>query len=459
MPDGVMLWFDDKTDEGRIARGGHVYVAPAGEVEASARSGGARVHFDEDNDHVGIARKVRLRPGHRSSAHHHRHGTLVGARHADAKGPTVTDRFADPLLHLESRPALVAAAWAARIADGQLGNAVQLYAPNAIVHDATHDVVGRNAVLDLLAFRPAPRGPSRVAGESDHLTVRWHDGTCTALRINHGEIEEQWDGSASPETELDAWPFQLPVVARGRVSNKARTYAALKVAALADETGQPVLFARVKLTQHADPAARGTAVAEATLDVNGRVWRSRAAADLMLEAIDLAVSRLRRRLHDAHTGRPHTPEAVMGAGAWSEQPTLARGVGFARPIDEREVVRHKVVPDVAMSVAEAVEELEAMDLEFYLFDDLASGEDALVERRPDGVIELYLATPHGLAVAATPGVHVSELRVPLLYVTDAVEWLNVTGDGHVFFVDSVTTRGAVLYRRYDGHYGLIGHAS
>ena len=37
----------------------------------------------------------------------------------------------------------------------------------------------------------------------------------------------------------------------------------------------------------------------------------------------------------------------------------------------------------------------------------------------------------------------------------AVEHLDLAGDAFVFHLDPGTGRGRVLYRRYDGHYGLI----
>jgi hypothetical protein len=37
----------------------------------------------------------------------------------------------------------------------------------------------------------------------------------------------------------------------------------------------------------------------------------------------------------------------------------------------------------------------------------------------------------------------------------AVERLNETDERSLFYVDAESDRGAVLYRRYDGHYGVI----
>jgi len=40
----------------------------------------------------------------------------------------------------------------------------------------------------------------------------------------------------------------------------------------------------------------------------------------------------------------------------------------------------------------------------------------------------------------------------------AVTHLDLGGDPFVFYVDAGTGRGRVLYRRYDGNYGLISPA-
>jgi hypothetical protein len=42
---------------------------------------------------------------------------------------------------------------------------------------------------------------------------------------------------------------------------------------------------------------------------------------------------------------------------------------------------------------------------------------------------------------------------------DAVELLDLSDDRFVFSRDAASGRGQVLYRRYDGHYGLITAAA
>jgi ribosome-associated translation inhibitor RaiA len=289
-----------------------------------------------------------------------------------------------------------------------------------------------------------PAGTAWVSGDQDHITVRWTDGTAVSLRIAHGQIVEQWWTARESAPPDEVWPFALPVVSRGHVAARAKSYAAEKVAALADEIGRPVLFGRVVLTQHADPAASGLAVAEASLDVDGSVVRGRAAAPTMFEAIDFALARLRRRLH----GRDSRPRL----GPAPRHPALNRR------IDERTVVRHKTVATTPMAIEEALDDLDALDLDFYLFSDLASGADAVVAHEGDHVV-LHVAGGDPALLPHVPGVSIVPAPVPRLAVTGAQEWLDLTDDHFVFFVDAANERGSVLYRRYDGNYGLIGPAS
>ena len=49
----------------------------------------------------------------------------------------------------------------------------------------------------------------------------------------------------------------------------------------------------------------------------------------------------------------------------------------------------------------------------------------------------------------------AEHAPPTLGLDEAIERIGVGGERFVFFADSASGRGNVLYRRYDGHYGLI----
>src|SRR5690606_6233003 len=112
-------------------------------------------------------------------------------------------------------------------------------------------------------------------------------------------------------------------VTRGRVSRAAVARAREKVAALARHCGEPILSARVKLTRPAEPGPDRLPVAEASLNVNGRVLRAQAQGLTVGEAVTELIERLRVRLdrtardwrslrgrRHRHTIRTATPAGV-----------------------------------------------------------------------------------------------------------------------------------------------------
>jgi hypothetical protein len=92
-----------------------------------------------------------------------------------------------------------------------------------------------------------------------------------------------------------------------------------------------------------------------------------------------------------------------------------------------------------MTLEQAAYEMRLVDHDFYLFTDRATGQDSVLVRGGDGARE-------SVEVAGPP---------PTLTETQARERLDVGGEPFVFHLDPVDRRGRVLYRRYDGHYGLI----
>ncbi|PBC75844.1 hypothetical protein BX265_0526 [Streptomyces sp. TLI_235] len=88
----------------------------------------------------------------------------------------------------------------------------------------------------------------------------------------------------------------IEVEVRGEMPPESAEYARATVLAVACHARERVLSARVRLIQGRDPAVRRSAVARASLDVNGRLARARVVAGTMHEAIDLLRDRLEYRL-------------------------------------------------------------------------------------------------------------------------------------------------------------------
>lgn len=250
----------------------------------------------------------------------------------------------------------------------------------------------------------------------------------------------------------------VQTVARGSVSQSDREYARTKMAKAFGWIREPVLFARVKLTRGANPAAGRPALAQANVDVDGQLVRAQVRAETMREAIDLLMDRLREQLvranerWEARRGARPKP----GSHEWRHSSEPARRPDRdLLPVEEREVVRHKSFAVPWESVDEAVFEMESMDYDFHLFTDAATGQDSVVYRAEPTGYELAQLTeradPGPVAVPLT----VSPVPAPVLSLAAAEELLDNTDMPFVFFAGEATGRGNVLYQRYDGHYGLI----
>ncbi|KOV33319.1 sigma 54 modulation/S30EA ribosomal C-terminal domain-containing protein [Streptomyces sp. H021] len=245
---------------------------------------------------------------------------------------------------------------------------------------------------------------------------------------------------------------------RGQVPDGADVYAQGKMLAAIGHVRGPVLTVRVKLTQSVNTSASRPATAQAVVDVNGRMVRAHVAANSMFEAVDLLQERLAARLTRPRryaAGGQHrngTPRGTSRDGAGQDHRPHRHHV----PAEERRVVRHKSFSLVHQTPEDAVIDLEAMDHDFWLFTDLDSGRDSVVYRDVrTGRHRMASLGPLGQEREVDGLLGVSTVPVPTSSVTEAVTRLHLTGLPFVFFNDTATGRGCVLYHRYDGHYGLI----
>jgi ribosome-associated translation inhibitor RaiA len=237
-----------------------------------------------------------------------------------------------------------------------------------------------------------------------------------------------------------------------RVSDLA--YARRKVASVVRLAPGPVVSARAEVVMHEDPARPRPISVKAEIDVDGDFVRAHATATTVAEAVDLVEAKLRRRIARM-AARPSSTRARHRerTQAWhhGDEPT-ARADFYPRPPEEREVVRRKTFACGTLSPNDAALELERLDHDFYLFTNSSSGDDNLLLRVHEGKYELI---GRGSTEALGPGIEISAIRPSKLTTDEAVEQLDLSGRPFVFFVDAISGRGRVVYRRYDGHYGLI----
>jgi ribosome-associated translation inhibitor RaiA len=251
-------------------------------------------------------------------------------------------------------------------------------------------------------------------------------------------------------------PSSLDVVVetRGEVSFGAPDYARAKLLALAEQLGEPVRTARVKLTQEANHSIAKPSIAQATVEVHGRPVRAHVAGATMREAIDLLQHRLGSRIERMRHQRDHARHGHKPAQplAWPDAHEH-RPVRRSRNATERQVVRHKSYSLAQRTPWAAVFELETMDYDFHLFTDTRTGHDSVVHRsREAGGYGLLSA---GTAPEPVTGLATSRTEAPELNLVQAIDRLDLSGQPFVFFTDSTTGRGNLLYHRYDGNYGLI----
>ena len=245
----------------------------------------------------------------------------------------------------------------------------------------------------------------------------------------------------------------------GPVPAEALTEAETMMAALAEVAPRPVLFAKVKVNQDDDRSPDQCSVVQATMDVSGVVLRAQAAGATALAALKVVADRMERRVHrlserraKADKRRPSTPR-----GAWrSGDLSTGRPEFYDRPSEERLVVRRKTYsPADRISVSEALFDLDVLDYRFFLFTDSADDKATIVYEDDEGVaIRKVDGAPPDESMLR-PDVDVNTTPPPTIGVDRAVSRLNRSDMPFIFFQDAESRTPRVLYRRYDGHYGLL----
>ncbi len=255
-----------------------------------------------------------------------------------------------------------------------------------------------------------------------------------------------------------------PIVStRGDISRRDVDHFVDKITAIYDNAPRPVLHAAIRLEKESNPRNERPAVAEVTLDISGRSVRAHLAAATMSEATDLAVARLKRQiseLQERSITRNRRPRPnKMPPHEWRHGDSTVdsdRPDWFDRPNEDRELVRRKTFALHAMAPDEAAFDMELLHHDFYLFTNANTGQDNLIASNGDNKYALYQLDvgDEQLEQCSVP-IALSEATAPHASVDDALGILDGSNDKYLFFFNTDYKRGNVVYRRYDGHYGLI----
>jgi putative sigma-54 modulation protein len=132
--------------------------------------------------------------------------------------------------------------------------------------------------------------------------------------------------------------------------------------------------------------------AEVTVFANGTVIRAQERSENLYASIDLVAGKLTRQLrrykdrhgdhhHSAGHHASHTPSLAELAGDDAVRGSLVEGKEASLP---SRGVRRKYFAMPAMALDQALQQLELIDHDFYLFRDASSGELQVVYRRNHG---------------------------------------------------------------------------
>ena len=252
--------------------------------------------------------------------------------------------------------------------------------------------------------------------------------------------------------------IQVDVTMRGDVPGEAREHAEEKVGALDRLVELPVLGARVVIVQEANPRIERSARAEGEIDLNGPMIRAKVADLDPIAAVNSLTERLERQLRsfvDRRTDQARRP-TERKAGEWRHSSFATdRPDYFPRAPEEREIIRRKTFATDRLTPAEAAEEMEFLDHDFYLFIERETGADAVAYHRDDGRLGVIGPSGIGWSGESAGIVHEESRMGGPTRLEDAVAEMNILNHRFMYFTDAASGRGNVIYMRYDGHYGLI----
>jgi hypothetical protein len=108
-----------------------------------------------------------------------------------------------------------------------------------------------------------------------------------------------------------------------------------------------------------------------------------------------------------------------------------------------------------MTIDESLLSLALLDFRMFLFTDEADGVASIVFETGDGITLRRVDGSPASADTLSPGVFVDHAPAPAMTTLDAVSRMNLDDRPFLYFRDWDRKDAAAIYRRFDGHYGMI----
>jgi ribosome-associated translation inhibitor RaiA len=233
----------------------------------------------------------------------------------------------------------------------------------------------------------------------------------------------------------------------GPVPGTARDQVRELVNQLIEMAPRPVWHAKVKIKSDRNRETTERSLAQASLDVSGVTIRAESAGQDTSHALQSLAASLEAKL-----------DHLDDAGA-TPRPRDRPHFVDVEP-DQRVIARHKTCSNMDhIDTDQAIDRLAEMGYRFYLYTDTADDKTTVIAEAGDEETTLQKVDGSFPDGSQRPGVRAIVGPPPIRSISDAVAELNETGRDHFFFRDLDGDDASVLYRRYDGHYGLLVEAN
>jgi len=190
-----------------------------------------------------------------------------------------------------------------------------------------------------------------------------------------------------PKTgDRGGYPMKLVIHGKNiEITDAIREYVQQKIAKAASHFQNLTHEIDVHLSVARNPRINPKQTAEVTIFVNGSVIRAEESSENLYASVDLVADKIARQLRKYKEKRQNKTYAQPKTGAaMANQPVASDLIRDREPELPQAVVRTKYFAMPPMSVEEALEQLELVDHDFYMFRNRDTGEINVIYERNHG---------------------------------------------------------------------------